>query len=464
MVGYRPSESPLESNFMFRQSATTTLQASWLLLGALHFTPSVVVVIRDRPFWGAALLGPWLAGAFLLTGPRRQSTTRHTMEALGDTSARIALIVWVGLLWAAGYILSEYAALFLANWLGCFLLFLAYRGRIETLRAVVVNLSLVGIGLLVSAVTIETILHLPRVAATLGTPDERRAWNQRYDGLEQRNIFGFRTPYESLEKPPNTFRVIALGDSFTWGDKIAHTEDTWPAQLEGELEQQVLAQSVEVVNLGHRGYTTANEAELLRRLGWAFDPDLVVVQYFLNDALPSGPDFARKPMEWLLPFHFLVPWHFRTGAIAGSATLSVIEGRWTSLLTALPAPLAYPMLYHADSTGWQQARTAMQEMGHEFQSRGVPGLLVIFPELLPGAWTEERYPHLDLHLLIAGEARSAGFLVLDLLPTFVAAGGEWQDWWATEYDRHPNEAAHALAARAIASFLVDQETVLVPSP
>ena len=30
-----------------------------------------------------------------------------------------------------------------------------------------------------------------------------------------------------------------------------------------------------------------------QRIGWQFDPDIIVVQFYLNDILPSGPDFER---------------------------------------------------------------------------------------------------------------------------------------------------------------------------
>lgn len=58
---------------------------------------------------------------------------------------------------------------------------------------------------------------------------------------------------------------------------------------------------------GPAGYTTANEAELLRRLGWQFDCDLVLVQFYINDALPSGDNFARVGGSWLLPRVNLLP-------------------------------------------------------------------------------------------------------------------------------------------------------------
>ena len=403
------------------------------------------------------MLFPWLIGAYLLTGSRQQSTAVNTVAALAETSARVAVVIWVGLLWFAGYILGQFSVLFVANWVGATLFLLANRGRVDTVRTVIVNLSLAGTALLMTTVAIESILRIPRLAATLGTKQERRAWEYRYDGIERNNIFGFRTAYESLEKPPNTFRIVALGDSFTWGDKIPDTEDTWPAQLENELRQSAEPLSLEVVNLGHRGYTTANEAELLQRLGWSYQPDMVIVGYVLNDALPSGPDFERRSMEWLLPYHYLVPDPFRGGAIAQSATLGIIEGRWTALRTSVPASLAYPMLYHPDSTGWRQTREAFREMGQAFDDQSVPGLLVLFPEFVPGVWTLESYPHRQLHATVKQEALASGFLVLDLLPAFAAEGGDWSDWWATPWDRHPNPAAHALAARTVADFLAAEQ-------
>jgi hypothetical protein len=43
--------------------------------------------------------------------------------------------------------------------------------------------------------------------------------------------------------------------------------------------------------------------------------------------------------------------------------------------------------------------------------------------------------------------------VLDLIPAFAGEGGDWKRWWATPYDSHPNEAAHAVAAAAVARHL-----------
>ena len=60
---------------------------------------------------------------------------------------------------------------------------------------------------------------------------------------------------------------------YFWGDHIASSDRTWPAQLERLLRARWDGAVVEVINLGQRGYTTVNEVEALDRLGWQADPD-----------------------------------------------------------------------------------------------------------------------------------------------------------------------------------------------
>ena len=41
--------------------------------------------------------------------------------------------------------------------------------------------------------------------------------------------------HERVERSPGGVRVVAGGDSFTWGDKIANSDSTWPPPLEKGL-------------------------------------------------------------------------------------------------------------------------------------------------------------------------------------------------------------------------------------
>jgi hypothetical protein len=88
---------------------------------------------------------------------------------------------------------------------------------------------------------------------------------------------------------PGALRVLAVGDSFVWGDGAADLDVRWPAQLETALERRTGVGSVRVQSLGQNGASTANEVEWLTRgaLGM-LRPDVVVVGLTSNDVVPPG--------------------------------------------------------------------------------------------------------------------------------------------------------------------------------
>ncbi len=93
------------------------------------------------------------------------------------------------------------------------------------------------------------------------------------------------------ERRPGTPRVFCLGDSFTAGKGVRDGE-SFPDVLERELCRRLVDRPVEVVNGGVIAYGTDQQAGLLRRLGPALRPDVVVVAFFVGndfgDNLASG--------------------------------------------------------------------------------------------------------------------------------------------------------------------------------
>jgi lysophospholipase L1-like esterase len=89
----------------------------------------------------------------------------------------------------------------------------------------------------------------------------------------------------TVEKFPNTFRIIALGDSFTFGMWV-NTPDSWPAILEKKLNTSNSCNQynkIEVLNLGVKGYDIQYEVERFRRHGEKYNPDLVIWLLHDND-------------------------------------------------------------------------------------------------------------------------------------------------------------------------------------
>lgn len=87
---------------------------------------------------------------------------------------------------------------------------------------------------------------------------------------------------------PGTTRVLAVGDSYTFGAGVARAE-AWPAQLEGRLRGRGL--DAEVINAGTSGHGTLQYAALVRRLLPVYQPDWVVVMATFND---PGNDVATE--------------------------------------------------------------------------------------------------------------------------------------------------------------------------
>lgn len=454
--GRKDARDPGERDAAPVPAALADLRLGWSLVGVLL----VMVLARGVSLrWLLASWLPWLLGAAVLWHRERGVAAAVALAALPSArAARRALTVLGALAFLVAFVFSPSAALLLVVWGGAVVLSLA-AAKASKLPQVLVNAAVLGVATAAAGGGAEAALRTRWLGWQLGTRQEKVAWEQRYDGLWKHNVFGFRSPYETVARRPGVKRVFALGDSYTWGDKIAEADSVWPARLEHALGEIYPGVGFEVINAGRNGWTTANEAELLRRLGWQFDPDLVVVQYTINDALPSAPDFRHLGDELLYPRLTLLPRRFAAGVVRGSAMLSVLEDK----LSFLASSREFSETYEAGSPGWRQLQEALRDMGDSSRARGTPVVFMIFPNLLPGEHTADNYPYAPIVAKVSAAARAAGLHVLDLTPVLAAQGGNWRRWWATPYDGHPNSAAHALAARALADYLARKAWLAGPT-
>jgi len=99
------------------------------------------------------------------------------------------------------------------------------------------------------------------------------------------NGVGLRNRKPLLLDP--VLRVLALGDSFTFGVYVPNG-DAWPARLESLLRLHAQRSDIEVLNAGVSGYTISDELSYYRDKGARLDPDIVILGFFANDL----PDFS----------------------------------------------------------------------------------------------------------------------------------------------------------------------------
>ncbi|MYH27884.1 MAG: SGNH/GDSL hydrolase family protein [Acidobacteria bacterium] len=147
-----------------------------------------------------------------------------------------------------------------------------------------------------AAVTVAAALILGMLygAELVFDPHRRLPVNARIDGVRytwghrvENNGYGFRERDFTSPKPSGVYRVMVLGDSFTWGAGLA-VEERYTAIAEALLNEASHRGrfEFEVLNFGLRAAPTTEERDVLRDYKDLVRPDLIVVGFCINDPQP----------------------------------------------------------------------------------------------------------------------------------------------------------------------------------
>ncbi len=116
-------------------------------------------------------------------------------------------------------------------------------------------------------------------------------WKGEGASFVEVNSEGLRDREHTKIKPPNTLRVAVLGDSFTEAIQVPIEQTFW-SKLERKLGNCAAVKgrkNVEVINFGIQGYGTAQELIMLRKKVWDYNPDIVVLAFFIgNDVINNS--------------------------------------------------------------------------------------------------------------------------------------------------------------------------------
>jgi lysophospholipase L1-like esterase len=101
----------------------------------------------------------------------------------------------------------------------------------------------------------------------------------------EHNSLGLRDTEHAFVKPGNTFRILGLGDSFTYGSAVAF-EHTYLYQLEKKINIGMNSNlKAEIIKAGLPMYQPMSERILLEHYGQKFQPDLILVGILPNDII-----------------------------------------------------------------------------------------------------------------------------------------------------------------------------------
>jgi len=104
------------------------------------------------------------------------------------------------------------------------------------------------------------------------------------------NHDGFRDSEHSPDKNTSVFRIMVIGDSFTFGMGV-NLEDTYAKRLEQLVNQT--GKTAEVINCGVIGYSMWQYLETLKRKVIPYKPDLVILGLFIDDIPASIPPYKH---------------------------------------------------------------------------------------------------------------------------------------------------------------------------
>ena len=241
-------------------------------------------------------------------------------------------------------------------------------------------------------------------------------------------------------KLPGTLRIIALGDSLTYGYGIAE-EDTYTRVLEGELRKTF---RVEVLNLGVSGSQSEDVHKILRRYFPVLKPDLVVYGVCLNDFLPSGVGQYESNRAYPVPIPYKE--HF----IAKTLTGKLLDKQYDALLMRMGLRVDFLTDILRDFDGYQSrfARD-VKAMNAFVRAQGLPPMVAMVLDQFPST-REQRYAIVqaaERHL------RDAGIRVVP--SDYIRQNDGRRDWFVSRWEGHPNEKANRVFAQEFAQVLRD---------
>ena len=282
------------------------------------------------------------------------------------------------------------------------------------------------------------------------------------------NELGFRGAPVAPEKPAQVFRIVALGDSFTYGTGVDEG-DTWPAQLEARLRELAPERPLEVLNWGVPAYNTRQEIAQLNQRVKTYRPDLVLLCAYVNDASgagrgPGAPDEEQPADAW--ETRWVRRLGLTSGRWEGDAPVNAAQRRMMALRerSRLADLVAYKLY------GWLMGRVATRNYAADW-APGSPGLAMVKSalssalvlsrhsdfELLAVMYPDlpslgETYAFAEEHAAFASLCAELGIPFRDL--TSVFDGRDPAALQAHAHDKHPNGAAHRLVAEALAALLL----------
>jgi hypothetical protein len=271
-----------------------------------------------------------------------------------------------------------------------------------------------------------------------------------HEGIEYRtNSLGLRSREIDTKKTKGARRILALGDSFLWGDGLSE-EDLVTAKMEKSLRAHLGV--VDVVNAGMSGYNTHDELRALMRLAPIYEPDMVIVFFFTNDVLAE--DSSGAPLSWRQNVKEFLRHKSRFFAYL----YYVYKDRLSAKIGTPRFLLPQDYFNLNNSTpGWVAFKRSALQIRDYCAQHGLHLLFVIIPTL---ANLDERYPYAELRGAVVRFLHASHIDLIDLFNAF--SPYRPSDLWVSLENPHWNRHGTAIAANEITAYVMRHSALQRP--
>jgi lysophospholipase L1-like esterase len=245
------------------------------------------------------------------------------------------------------------------------------------------------------------------------------------------NSDGLRDDEYAIERNEKQ-RIAVLGDSLTFGWGVEKHE-TFEVLLEQMLSEQ---RPAELINFGHGNYNTQQQVNVFKEKGLKYQPDRVVVFYFINDA-----EVTPVRSRWL--------WVSRLRSV--TFLWSRMRGLLTRTTPGQTFESFYSALYEDDQPGFIAVKESFLELKQICAENNMLLQVVMLPELHDLV----DYPFAKEYAKVSEFLKENGIPVLDLTMYF-AGYEDAEGLWVAPDDAHPNALAHKMIAEYSRDFLANE--------
>lgn len=311
-------------------------------------------------------------------------------------------------------------------------------------KELLINLGLVFGSLLFLWLILEGVFRLPLIVQkTGGNWPKLKQWMD-YVWYNERNSLGFRDREHPFEKPKNTYRILILGDSVTYGQMVNYQE-IYPVVLEKKLNTE--DKNVEIIKMALMGWNTMEEFNALVNYGLRFDPDIVVVGFYLNDPqVKHNPRWEETadPERRLLPLTGPDQWLNEK-----SYFYSFVRWRYNRFLEKIGFKDDYKTwqkgLYNQNLRGWRDFEFTLNQIAVYSKQAGAKIILVDLN--IESGWDRESSQVKNL-------AGKLSIPVLEMRQYFTDQ--DFANLVVSPSDWHPNAKVHQIYAQVLEEYIVDK--------